>query len=452
MNSKLALLSLINLFNGFLCHYLNANNGSSGFFEGDIKIHPNMYPVVEDKNLQHAAIRGAKYRWTKATVPYKFNDSIRDLFRERIERAMKVFQNKTCVKFVRWHNETDYIEITDDRGLCYSNVGRTGGKQVLSLSPNCTEKNVILHELMHALGFYHEHSRYDRDKFIEVDFGKVESLGLKRSDFEIKDNSTATVHNTMYDFNSVMHYPATLNGHQIIKPRYFGVKIKARGLSRIDIYEINQHYRCDPYESSENEADFFIINTAVQPQITKCSDGKFYCGHELEKMKYKNISNKNGVYRCNDKMEGVLYLNCTSPCLQTNHSAHCSCGNKTTRPFCGYELKLFNMFLPDIENHQPYICQNMSFEKWGSKCPNVCRHGTCREHMGNICIDGTTYCGRQLVHYGLYQLGDVATANVLYKCNGTESAYEVENCKQGCIHAFNSYCSTDYSQVTVPSS
>lgn len=60
---------------------------------------------------------------------------------------------------------------------CWSYVGRRGGRQDLSLRPpdpdgkkcHCLcDVGRTLHEVMHALGFYHEHSRPDRDKFIQI--------------------------------------------------------------------------------------------------------------------------------------------------------------------------------------------------------------------------------------------------------------------------------------------
>lgn len=63
---------------------------------------------------------------------------------------------------------------------CWSYVGRYGGPQILSLqppddkSPNCLgTEGRALHELLHALGIFHEQSRADRDKFITVHLDNV---------------------------------------------------------------------------------------------------------------------------------------------------------------------------------------------------------------------------------------------------------------------------------------
>jgi hypothetical protein len=51
------------------------------------------------------------------------------------------------------------------------------GRQTLSLDDRCILASIpglIVHELMHTLGFYHEHQRPDRDEFVSINLKNVE--------------------------------------------------------------------------------------------------------------------------------------------------------------------------------------------------------------------------------------------------------------------------------------
>ena len=44
----------------------------------------------------------------------------------------------------------------------------TNGGQDLSLGQGCNNKGTVMHEMMHAIGFWHEQSRPDRNQYVEV--------------------------------------------------------------------------------------------------------------------------------------------------------------------------------------------------------------------------------------------------------------------------------------------
>lgn len=41
-------------------------------------------------------------------------------------------------------------------------------------NPSCMETGTVAHELMHALGFYHEFTRPDRDDWVSIDTGALD--------------------------------------------------------------------------------------------------------------------------------------------------------------------------------------------------------------------------------------------------------------------------------------
>ena len=60
---------------------------------------------------------------------------------------------------------------------CWSYVGmqpELKDGQKVSLAPECWNKGIIQHELMHVLGFFHEHSRHDRDEHIELNTDNIQ--------------------------------------------------------------------------------------------------------------------------------------------------------------------------------------------------------------------------------------------------------------------------------------
>lgn len=54
-------------------------------------------------------------------------------------------------------------------------MGKNGGAQDLSLGAGCEYKGTIIHESMHAMGFFHEHTRLDRDNYVKINFNNIRS-------------------------------------------------------------------------------------------------------------------------------------------------------------------------------------------------------------------------------------------------------------------------------------
>nr|CAD7604931.1 unnamed protein product [Timema genevievae] len=127
--------------------------------------------------------------------------------REMILSAMDEYHNHTCIKFVQYSGaEPDYIRFVSGNTGCWSSVGRTGGGQDLNLqSPGClTKKGTAMHEMMHALGFYHEHTRWERDNHVTIHYENIQQG--RENNFQKSSKQTTDALGVNYDYRSVMHY------------------------------------------------------------------------------------------------------------------------------------------------------------------------------------------------------------------------------------------------------
>ena len=72
-----------------------------------------------------------------------------------------------------------------------------------------------MHELIHTLGFWHEHSRPDRDEHITVNWDNIEAE--ERGEYNKTELSRVNLIGP-YDVCSIMHYSDTqaLRGHVLV--------------------------------------------------------------------------------------------------------------------------------------------------------------------------------------------------------------------------------------------
>uniref|UniRef100_A0A182MVX6 Metalloendopeptidase n=1 Tax=Anopheles culicifacies TaxID=139723 RepID=A0A182MVX6_9DIPT len=151
----------------------------------------------------------AAYRWPNATVIYSIDGSFNSSELEFINEAMREFERHTCVRFRRRHAVLDvaYVSIDNSDAGCWSDVGRGMQRTVLNLQPGCANSlTTPVHELMHTLGFYHEHNRLDRDRYVGILYENMLPDESLQSNFELVNATNTTTFNVPYDLGSIMHY------------------------------------------------------------------------------------------------------------------------------------------------------------------------------------------------------------------------------------------------------
>ena len=66
------------------------------------------------------------------------------------------------------------------------------------------QPGVAAHQILHALGFWHTHTRYDRDDYVTVEWDNI--MTEYRARFDIVDASLHNPFGLPYDYASLMHY------------------------------------------------------------------------------------------------------------------------------------------------------------------------------------------------------------------------------------------------------
>jgi hypothetical protein len=157
-----------------------------------------------------SGIIGSSYRWPSGRIPYQFDSSFTSAERSTITAGMNMIQASTCIRFYPRTTETAYVYI--QRGAsgtgCYSDVGRQTSKyNVVNLQYNgCIYSGIAAHELIHAIGFYHEQSRPDRDSYVSINWSNIQSG--RSYNFDKYTTAQVTTFNVPYDYDSIMHYSA----------------------------------------------------------------------------------------------------------------------------------------------------------------------------------------------------------------------------------------------------
>lgn len=217
------------------------HQGNLFLIEGDIIVAEQNHA---DKSAVVITTAGGK-RWPKGVMPFKINKNMPIVMREQIYQAMIEIMSQSQVRF----KEIDTVKSGQDfvsfeksgSSVCSSYVGRKGGKQNIILAPRC-KKGSMMHEILHALGFWHEQSRADRDNYIKVMWQNITEE--KKYNFSKHIKNGIDVND--YDYGSIMHYGAkafSKNGEATIVPlvadKVIGQRTK---LSQLDVKALNTIY------------------------------------------------------------------------------------------------------------------------------------------------------------------------------------------------------------------
>nr|XP_039270237.1 zinc metalloproteinase nas-6-like isoform X2 [Styela clava] len=253
--------------------------GNNGLFESDIRLRKTS--IVQLMNMLRGgwsrAGSGTHNRWPldrtsgHYIIPYVLTPYLGTAAKSAINEAIEEIESKTCIRLKKKNNEENYIEFKVGRG-CWSDVGMHQGANQISIGRGCSNKGIVVHEIMHSIGFWHEHSRPDRDNYIKIVYENIDTDDLEN--FQKFSSSEVVSYGSKYDIGSVMHYSSTAfskNGFPtLLDATGQELQTQSKGLSYSDIEQINKMYPC--HSSSNYFSSYFRGK-----RETTCIDSRLDC-------------------------------------------------------------------------------------------------------------------------------------------------------------------------------
>ena len=147
--------------------------------------------------------------WPNGIIPYdisKLDEAQAALAKE----AMRLWTDTGAnIHFIPRTTEAEYVSFTGktDAGNNTTSNGFRKGKRVdVNITAFWWRQGPWMpaHELGHALGFHHEHQRWDRDRHVTIHYEHVKPG--RESDYDWVPKTNWIVATATYDYRSIMHY------------------------------------------------------------------------------------------------------------------------------------------------------------------------------------------------------------------------------------------------------
>uniref|UniRef100_A0A0N4ZVL3 Zinc metalloproteinase n=1 Tax=Parastrongyloides trichosuri TaxID=131310 RepID=A0A0N4ZVL3_PARTI len=248
-------LNNVALFQGDMI--LTPNKAAFMIDEAKLKVEAKKHGNMTEKEIANklkknrAFQKNMEFKW-EFPIPYYVDTNVDP---SKIDKAIQDIEDNTCITFKK------YGKFSDRSGLryffgdgCYSLIGRDGTDHVqdISIGQDCDFNGIIQHETLHAIGMFHEQSRFDRDKYLTIYLDNVSPN--QRHNYDIYGVDESETFGIPYNYGSAMQYDKqafSSNGKDTMVPKnplYLNTIGNKARLQFLDFKLVNLAYcsnKCD---------------------------------------------------------------------------------------------------------------------------------------------------------------------------------------------------------------
>ena len=211
--------------------------------------------------------------WTEGKIYYIIEEKADNQFRKAVSDAMSHISSNTNIKFIElktsaarinWEKKCFINFITGNSNSSYGGMlsyefkqkyGIEGSGQNLTIESK--KSGIVIHELGHALGLMHEHSRWDRDIYVKIIEENIDMTLFNNDTYSVKLNISAKFqmgYQSEFDFGSIMMYGPRQVG------KYPKTPLNFRRLEVIQKIDIDGTSSYKSQRDSLSEKDIEVIN------------------------------------------------------------------------------------------------------------------------------------------------------------------------------------------------
>ena len=224
-------------------------------------------------------------KWPDGVLRYELKNTFSDGQKELVRRILREFAEEISSMFPPVESCITFLETdTGNRVIfegpqkakgCHSTIGYKE-RGLIGLAWVCLNPGTIKHEAMHSLGIFHQHSRSDRDDYVQIMQDNI--LSNQTGNFKKYPSFFISAHGLPYDLMSVMHYHHKMfskNGDLTIRTLDENAQYitlwnlqSGRNARLTDIELIRRMYNCEPAEElSENNPSGWVIKFSRAPKM-----------------------------------------------------------------------------------------------------------------------------------------------------------------------------------------